>query len=521
MIGCLIQQPSLLETYSLTPEDFDGEDFHQIIFACIYNLYNQGVNIIDCFAIDSFISNYEKQYKIFNENNGLDYINEASTMCEPENFNYNYNRLKKFSLLRYYESQGFDTRGIFNPGIIEPVEQEKEQKKFDSYTIEQIIDTVEIAFVSNPKSRFQSASKPTGQLAGVGMLDLVEQYRQAPEIGFPMQSKFMNCLLRGARKGTFYLRSGATGSGKSRLSFADTCCAAVPWIYNLEKKKWEYTGFSVPSLIISTELTIKEIQTIILAFVSGVEEGHIIDNEYKDGEYERVVEASKYFESSPLYIEYLPNFDIDDVTYMIKKYYREKNIQLVNFDYLHTSIKLTIQISSLSKGMRLREDQVLFMFSDALKACGTELNIHVDSGTQLNGQYKDAQEKDQNILRGSKSLADRIDVGYIALPPAKSELDAIKPIVSRGFYPEPNMIFHLYKCRRGKITRVKVWLHVNLGNSRIQDLFVTTFDNKLIPVDKLTIESAKEIIENHSVDKEEIEVSEEESIEAAKTFLSF
>lgn len=83
------------------------------------------------------------------------------------------------------------------------------------------------------------------------------------------------------------------------------------------------------------------------------------------------------------------------------------------------------------------------------------------------------------------------------------------------------MIFHLYKCRRGKITRVKVWLHINLGNSRIRDLFVTTFDNELIPVNKLTIESAKKIINEHSVETKEIEATTEEATEAARNFLSF
>ena len=101
------------------------------------------------------------------------------------------------------------------------------------------------------------------------------------------------------------------------------------------------------------------------------------------------------------------------------------------------------------------------------------------------------------------------------------ELEAIKPILSKGFYPEPNMIYHLYKCRRGKITRVKVWLHVNLGNCRVDDLFVTTFDNELIPVDKLTIESAAKIIDAHSIDEKEVIATVEEQAEAAKTFISF
>lgn len=107
------------------------------------------------------------------------------------------------------------------------------------------------------------------------------------------------------------------------------------------------------------------------------------------------------------------------------------------------------------------------------------------------------------------------------MAPSRAELEAIKPILSTGIYPVPNMIYHLYKVRRGKVTRVKVWLNINLGNCRSKDLFVTTFDNQLIPVDKLTIESANKILKEHSVDEKEIEATEEEQSEAAKRFLSF
>ena len=107
------------------------------------------------------------------------------------------------------------------------------------------------------------------------------------------------------------------------------------------------------------------------------------------------------------------------------------------------------------------------------------------------------------------------------MAPTRMELEAIKPILSHGIYPVPNMIYHLYKCRRGKITRVKIWLNVNLGNCRIQDLFVTNFDNQLIPVNKLTIESAEKILQEHSIDENEVIATAEEQSEAAKRFMSF
>lgn len=121
----------------------------------------------------------------------------------------------------------------------------------------------------------------------------------------------------------------------------------------------------------------------------------------------------------------------------------------------------------------------------------------------------------------SKAIADRVDAGYIAMQPTNMELEAIRPILSNRICAVPNMIYHLYKCRRGKLTRVKIWLHADLGNCRVEDLFVTTFDNKLIPVDKLTIESAEKILKEHSVDEKEVQITQEEQAEALKNFMEF
>ena len=65
VIGCLIREPELMEEYPLDKSDFEVESFHEIVYSCVYNLYQQGVQVIDDFAIDSYLSKYSKQYKIF------------------------------------------------------------------------------------------------------------------------------------------------------------------------------------------------------------------------------------------------------------------------------------------------------------------------------------------------------------------------------------------------------------------------------------------------------------------------
>ena len=73
-------------------------------------------------------------------------------------------------------------------------------------------------------------------------------------------------------------------------------------MYNLETNQWDYTGISEPTTYFTTEMPVDEIQTILIATVSKVNEEHILYGTYEEGELERVTQAIAYIESSPLYI---------------------------------------------------------------------------------------------------------------------------------------------------------------------------------------------------------------------------
>ena len=510
VLGCLINEPELLTdpNYRFDDNDFYAEedtDFYQLIYNSIYNLFVQGVNVIDAFAIDSYLLKFPVQYKIFTSYQGAEYIMNIKELAEQQNFDFNYHQLRKYSLLRDYEKIGLDTTFIYDTNFVDPVEIEKQQIKFNNLNIEEIINNVETMACINLRLKYSCQMSNNGELAGQGIQDLISSRFQEPDIGIGMQSKLMNRLVRGARLGTVYLRSGGTGSGKSRLGIADVCNFSVPWFYDLEKEEWHYTGQDNPSLILTCELSKDEVRLIILAYLSGVDEDHISRGSYEGEEYERVVQAGKYLESSLLFIEEVPDFDIADISYLIKKYKREHGVQYVFFDYMHTSIKLIMQISQLSKGMRLREDQILYMLADKLKQLTNTERIHIDTSTQLNGDFKNQKYKDQDSLRGAKSIPDRFDVAYIAAPATDEELKAAQTILQTAKVIIPNltkqncMVYHLYKVRAGRLTRIKVFLKVNLGTSRVTDLFCTTYDNEFIDVEQLTIEQVENLIEENSV----------------------
>ena len=98
-------------------------------------------------------------------------------------------------------------------------------------------------------------------------------------------------------------------------------------------------------------------------------------------EEERVVEAANIIKSSPLYVEVLPDFSLQDVEDKIKKNIREHNVKYVFHDYSHTSLKILEEISKKSGGVKLREDNILFMLSIRLKDLCNQYGVFIMSST--------------------------------------------------------------------------------------------------------------------------------------------
>ena len=92
---------------------------------------------------------------------------------------------------------------------------------------------------------------------------------------------------------------------------------------------WIKNGNAEPTLYITTEQEIGEIQTMMLAFLSGVEEEHIINYKFEGDEKERVLKARDILKQSPIYIVELPDFSLQDVENIIKFNIRENNVSYV------------------------------------------------------------------------------------------------------------------------------------------------------------------------------------------------
>ena len=66
------------------------------------------------------------------------------------------------------------------------------------------------------------------------------------------------------------------------------------------------------------------------------------------------------------------------------------------------------------------------MLSTKLKDICNQYGVFILSSTQLNSAYIDTDTPDQNLLRGSKAIADKIDVGMLLLPITGSDFNSLK-----------------------------------------------------------------------------------------------
>lgn len=493
VIGCVFNNPQLLEftdRYTITEEDFPDE-FHRIAFGAIYKLHELGAKKITLENISDFLSSRPKQLAIFKQQKGEEWLLKVAENSMPSSFDYYYSRLKKFTLLRAYDNYGINVSRIYDPdNILDSKKKQLQEDQLDNSTLEQIADQVD-TIIDNIRLKYVDDDFGEAAQAAEGIVDLINQFKEHPEVGVPLYGPLINTVTRGARLKKFYLRSAATGVGKTRSMIADACYIACNKMYD-DTFGWIGTGPSEPTLFITTEQELEEIQTMMLAFLSNVNEEHILNGEYIGDEEERVFKAAEILSRAPLFIEELPDFSLKDVEDKIKKNIRDHDVKYVFHDYIHTSLKILEEITRRSGGIKLREDNILFMLSTRLKDICNQYGVFIMSATQLNGDYQDSKTPDQNLLRGAKAIADKIDYGSILLNVKDEDLVALEPIFEKNAFERPIIKMSVYKNRRGRYKGVILWCKADLGCCRIKPIFCTTYDYEMVSIDDIRIKVEEE-----------------------------
>lgn len=488
VLGCIISNPNILDRYDkydFNTDDF-GEDFYILIYGTIQNLKAQGLKKIEILDIDNYLAARPGASKVFMDNKGMEYISEIVKIADQSKFDYYYQRMKKMTLLRMYMNYGVDISWLYNPNTLDiKLKQQQEDwlDMVDRLTITTTIDKK----LDELKSKYLNSCGDDMVQAGQSIFELISNLKKTPEVGVPLFGPLINTITRGARLKKFYLRSAPSGVGKSRMAVADICNFGCNEIYDLYSQKWIKNGTSEPSLYITTEQDIDEIQTMMLSFLSAVDEDNILNGAYAEGEEERVLYAAELLSKSPIWLEKLPDFSLDDIENTMRKHVIDNEVKYIAFDYIHTSLKILEEITRKTGGVKLREDNILYMLSIRLKDLCNELGVFIMSATQVSGEWEGKKDANQNLIRGAKAIADKIDFGSIVLPVTDNDLKCLETLLAAGSVIEPNLVYHIYKNRRGRHTSVKLWCSANLGICRVTPLFLTDNNYKLVPIEDFHI----------------------------------
>lgn len=512
LFGCYCNNPRFVldEKYATNANDYP-ETFHRMIWGAIVNIAKKGnVEKITSLEIENEISQFETPMFIWKNNNGWEYIQDAIEMTADKLLNIGkyFDDVRKYSIIRNAaENLKLDISFLYNENDDEIL------TKFNNMTSKDVINAINSKFLDFKSMWKNVFDEHYSFHAGDGIKDKLNEYKKQMNVyGYPFQSGYLTTVYKGMRKKKFIIRSSISGGGKSRSSMADALNIGCDRLYDWSKGEWIYIGEKEPVLFISTELTKEEIQACLLAHISGIDQDRI--EEWKDitEKEEEILDISATLvEESLLYCEYLPDFTIDSISEIVESYVINYNIGYCFFDYINDSPSLYSYYYEKTK-TRLRTDQILFLFSNALKLLCNKFNIYLGSSTQLNDSYKENGNKDASALKGSKAIIEKADGGILALPVTHEDLKRLEPILNAGGQfglNVPNMSYYIFKNRGGKWKSIIIWTKLNLGTMREVDCFVTKYNYELVDnIEKTLMEFQLDDVGNVGIiECEKLEIS--------------
>ena len=411
VLSCLMRNPLLLQEdkYSLVKTDF-YKPLQQMIFITIYNMAQNGIEKIVPQDIDLYISQYTSQYEYYKQNKGYEFVMQCYQTAEgsdEKQFDSYYQRLKKFSMLRDLEEIGINTKQFYDTEK-DALNRDLEDEKLNKISLDEILNTVRSDIITIENKHIGKSTNNV-QNASFRMRELVQELQENPEVGLPLEGEIINYACRGARLGKLYTYSSPSGMGKSRYMIENACAISLPYID--DNNKIVFRGDSTNPdyqkvLFVTTEQQLDEIQTMILAHVSGVNEKSILFGNLTPSELERIKQALDILDKygSNFIIECIPDPSIALLKARLTKYIIQDGIEYIFYDYIFSSPGLLSEFRDVA----VREDVALMMLSNTLKEIAATYNVFIQSATQLNDGWakKEIGLRDQNCIRGSKAIAD-------------------------------------------------------------------------------------------------------------------
>ena len=495
VLGCLLKNPSLLKSkdYKFDVNEFDTNT-EKILYSCIYNMYKSGfTDTISSYQLLEYLKNFNSQwYAMYTQYDNGSYIDTLILNANLKNFEYHYNRFKKFILLRELELGGWDIRRVYDETNVNT----QLNMEFESKTIDELLSSL-FNFNHELKKKWYSNLDEDSEMtdSSDGLDELLLNFKSGQTFGVRIKNPVLNSISKGAREGKIFLLGAGSGLGKSRLSIANACHLSMPFVYNRSSQQWEVNGMNEKVLVITTELLREEVQAMMLACVSNINENRLnyFYNELTEDEKNRLEKASMLLKQYPIQICHLPNYNLDDLEIIIEEYVLKYNTKFIFFDYVHLTAKIIEQLKGVGR------DIALLQIMTALKNIANKYGCFIWVGSQLNRSSNQSESKDtQGVFANAYSLMDKVDLSLVVTKPTSDDIDklfeSLKHVDGFRKYLRPNLIQTVIKNRGGQ-NAIRIWAYFNHGTLEEEVVAVTDLENNPISID--IINQAEGNIENY------------------------
>lgn len=452
---------------------------------------------------------YNKFFEVGDES---DWIVSLIEDADLGSYTYYLDIVRKYSFLRDKIRAGQDVSDILDETELDIRLLEEQRNSFYEMSLQDIIKHYDRKNIEI-KSKYTVRSRENSRKSGDNADEIWESFKESPEYGWRSESRFLDRIMRGCRRKMFMLESKDSGTGKTRLGVLQLCLLSCEEMWSYTEKRFVSNpyGETSPTLYIGTEMDLeREIEPIIWATISGVEEHKIKTRTYTEEEEERLLYAKEISKRSFIFLENEPNYDVEFLRTIIDEHIVKHGVGAVILDYIETTPALIAEYGRATRGMQIKEDQVLFNLSVELKNLANDFNVFVKAYTQISDNARrDWSIRDSGAIKGSKSLQMKADVGAVTMRPTEQELKLVEEACQANCYRNdkgelllPNVVIHVYKLRGGAYPPVRIFARQNLGNMHFMDLFVTDWNYKQLDkseIRKLFLKSPK----LYEIEKEE------------------
>lgn len=481
--------------YNFDKSDFEPKLFQKIIYATIHNLAINGVKEVDFIDIEEFLNNYPTQQRVYEDNDGTEFCKTIKELSKDKvsNIDYYYQDIKKHSLLRAYQNNGFDISEIWDIEKSDTTNEE-ELNNWSMGDICKHFDKLQLDI----KKEFCTDNSIEEVKLGSWFYDIKESFKQDPMFGASLFSEYLNTATRGWIKGQMIVGSMPSGTGKSTISVCVACMIGCKELYNYETNKFEKNPCYIENsgaMYIQYEMQSRtEITPKFVAYISGVPCNHILNGYYEEGEEERVDYAIKLLDDSNIHIVTMTVLSLGTLNNYVKEYKLTHNCDYVIYDYIFDSASINSEIATKNK-IATRSDMILSTISSTLKDIAVENDVGVLTFTQTNAHIETEEDLGANVISGSRAIQNKADVGLIMHPLTRKENKVVDEIMLQNSersdfkIVRPNRVINLYKIRFGAIEKdTKVWINLDLSTGRVKDCFCTNYKNEPYKIKKTKLE---------------------------------